>query len=77
MASLCSGKSVIKNISRSEDSSIVLEVLKKLGVQISEKENEVIIFGNGGIFPKTRESFNIGDAGTAMRFLTSVCTLVP
>lgn len=77
MASLCGGKSVIKNISKSNDSLIVLQVLRRLGIKINEKKSNVIIHGNAGIFPRIHETFNIGDAGTAMRFLTSLCTLVP
>ncbi|MBI3366711.1 3-phosphoshikimate 1-carboxyvinyltransferase [Candidatus Roizmanbacteria bacterium] len=77
MAALSNGKSIISNASVSVDSLILIDALKRLGIQIQKKKDRFEIIGNGGNFSKQNRYFNIGHAGTAMRFLTAVCSLVP
>lgn len=77
MASLADGKSAIRNHSKSSDSRVLINALKKLGISISEKPDNLTIIGNGGKFKPFSGVIDTGDAGTTMRFLTSLITLVP
>lgn len=74
---LAKGKSRLFNFSKSDDSEILISSLNKLGINITSKNNTLIVNGNGGNFSKNNIKLNVGKAGTAMRFLTALCTLVP
>lgn len=77
MAALAKGKSVITGISLSNDSLIMIKALKQLGIKITRANTRLEITGNGGAFKKKKLLINIGHAGTAMRFLTAICSIVP
>lgn len=77
LAALSDGKSIIKNYSKSNDSLVMIEGLKKLKVKITEKEDQLEIDGNSGKFPFLNESVNVGEAGTTYRFLTALTALIP
>jgi 3-phosphoshikimate 1-carboxyvinyltransferase len=77
MAALADGKSVITGISESDDSKAMIEALRKFGLKIEVNGDSVAIFGNGGKFKEVNATINIGAAGTTMRFLTSLCCLIP
>jgi len=77
MASLSNGLSKINNISNSLDSKIMIKAIKKLGIKIKTKKNELQIIGNQGVFKEFNGSINIDNAGTVTRFLTSLAALVP
>ena len=76
MASLSDGLSKISNISNSLDSQIMIKAIKKLGIKIKTKKNELQIMGNQGVFKEFNGSINVGNAGTVTRFLTSLVILV-
>jgi len=75
LAALCANSTVLKNISLSDDSKLLLENLKKLGVKTSLSENTLIISGAG--FKAAKVELYCGAAGTTLRFLLSLCSLVP
>lgn len=78
MASLAKGVSRIRFPSLSADSRVLIAALMSLGVLVREVEDGTIeITGNGGQFNWQEVSVNVGHAGTAMRFLTALCALVP
>lgn len=77
MAALSNGTSTLTNCSLSDDSKIMIESLQKLGIEIAQNENKIIVKGNGGNFKPSYISLNVEHAGTAMRFLISLCCLVP
>jgi len=77
MASLADGISVIKGASKSDDSLVLIKALKKLGVVITEDDNELKVVGNNGSFKAFSGRLYAGNAGTTVRFLTSLITLVP
>lgn len=78
MASLAQGASIVRFPSTSADSRVLIDALRTLGISIHEHEDGTIaITGNGGRFPSREVSINVGHAGTAMRFLTALCALVP
>lgn len=77
MASLACGISKIAGISKSDDSDVLITALKNLGIKISQKDNLVIITGNGGRFVPYKGRLNVGNAGTSARFLISLACLIP
>lgn len=77
MATLAKGVSTLHNVSKSDDSSVLIQALKQLGVKIIENSYDLKIVGNSGIFKPINCQINVGEAGTAMRFLTSLISLVP
>jgi len=77
MAALSRGKSRILGYSDSDDSEILIKVLKKVGVKIIKTNKQIIIQGNGGVFKEFNGTINLGMAGTAMRFFTAVACLIP
>lgn len=78
MASLAHGRSLIRFPSTSADSSVLISALMMLGVSMHTRDDGAIeIVGNGGKFLRRDVTINVGHAGTAMRFLTALCALVP
>lgn len=78
MASLAQGISTVRFPSTSADSRVLIEALRMLGVSVHTRDDGAIeIAGNGGKFLRRDVAINVGHAGTAMRFLTALCALVP
>ncbi len=77
IASLADGKSIITGHSKSIDSLVLINALKKLGIKISEKPDTLTIIGNGGKFKPLSGVIEVGSAGTAVRFLASLIKFVP
>lgn len=81
LSALSEGRTKLTNILRSDDSKVMIQALKQLGVKVEENEQdptEVIINGLGGVF-NTQEQGTIelflGNAGTAMRPLAAALAL--
>lgn len=78
MASLARGTSIVRFPSTSADSRALIEALRMLGVSVHTRDDGAIeIVGNGGKFLRRDVAINVGHAGTAMRFLTALCALIP
>ena len=78
LAALANGKSILTSLSLSDDSIVLIQALQKLGILISFiNKTTVEVSGNGGNFAPHTLSIDVGHAGTAMRFLTALCSLVP
>jgi 3-phosphoshikimate 1-carboxyvinyltransferase len=77
IASLTSGVSYLYNYSLSEDSQILIKILKASGIEIEKKEDYLKVKGGVdkflNVFDKT---FNVKMAGTTMRFLTGLFSLI-
>lgn len=76
-SALADGESTITNALFSDDTNYMATSLNALGISIKEDHgtNRFIIYGKGGIIPAKQANLFIGNAGTAMRFLTAVLTL--
>lgn len=81
LSALSQGQTKLTNILRSDDSKVMLESLRRLGVVIDENSldpTEVTIHGLGGLF-NTKEQgvieLFLGNAGTAMRPLAAALAL--
>eukprot|EP01137_Pigoraptor_chileana_P019147 Opistho-2@79752 len=79
MAALGQGECNIAGLLHSDDTKVMLNALVALGVppfRWLEDGNVVGLTGCGGRFTAPGEPLYLGNAGTAARFLTTVCTLV-
>ncbi|HLX12410.1 MAG TPA: 3-phosphoshikimate 1-carboxyvinyltransferase [Bacteroidota bacterium] len=74
-AALADGDSKIHNYSKSDDSCLLIAALRDLGIKISERKHYLEISGTNGIISPSAKELNIGNAGTSMRFLTSLVSL--
>lgn len=77
MASLAKGKSKLTHVSESEDSKTLVKALGKLGVNIQKGKDSLEVMGRGGKFKAYSGRIQVGHAGTAMRFLTSLACIAP
>lgn len=77
IVALAEGESLLSNALFSEDTDYMLSALRGLGFSIEEdkKGKQFKVEGLGGIIPSTRAKLFVGNAGTAMRFLTAMLTL--
>ncbi|MBO8159546.1 3-phosphoshikimate 1-carboxyvinyltransferase [Thermosyntropha sp.] len=77
-SALAEGESIIRNFLRANDTLSTLNCMRRLGVDVEECKNEVIIKGRG--FYGLREPGTVldcGNSGTTMRLLTGLCASYP
>ena len=72
IASLSDGKTFLENVLFSEDTKVMINCLRKLGIKIKIKKKEVEIIGVGGLLKNNKKTFFVGESGTTARFLTSL-----
>jgi 3-phosphoshikimate 1-carboxyvinyltransferase len=77
LAALAEGTSTLDNVLFSDDTRVMLDALSRLGfnVQVDEAASRVSVEGGGGRMPNEQATLFLGNAGTAMRFLTAACCL--
>ena len=73
-AVLADGRSVLREVSLSDDTHAMLGGLAQLGVSAETRteRREIVVAGRGGKFDADEVEVNAGNAGTAMRFLTAL-----
>lgn len=76
-AALADGRSTIANALFSDDTKYMASSLNVLGIPVEEQQdvNKFIVDGKGGAIPSGHAKLFVGNAGTAMRFLTAMLTL--
>jgi len=80
LASLASGATTLTNLLRSEDTQAMVSAIRQLGValELSHNGQHCHIQGNGGLFDTpANPEFSLGNAGTAIRPLTAILSLIP
>jgi len=77
LAALAEGTSTLTGVLFADDSRRMLEAMKALGFElhIDEAAHTVRITGQGGRIPSRDSRLNLGNAGTAYRFLTAALCL--
>lgn len=77
LAALAAGTTEIKALLASDDTHVMLEALKTLGVQWTRHgdSDDYRVEGVGGLFPVKQAELFLGNAGTAFRSLTAACAL--
>ncbi len=77
LAALADGKSTLTGVLFSDDSRVMIKALKDLGfaLKVDEPNHTVTVHGQAGKIPARQADLHLGNAGTAMRFLTAACCL--
>lgn len=77
LAALAEGTTEVKALLASDDTRVMLDALKQLGVNWSRHEDsdDYRVEGVGGAFPVKQANLFLGNAGTAFRSLTAACAL--
>jgi 3-phosphoshikimate 1-carboxyvinyltransferase len=77
LAALAEGPTEVKALLDSDDTRVMLEALKQLGVNWSRHDgtDNYRVEGIGGVFPVKQAELFLGNAGTAFRSLTAACAL--
>ena len=75
VAALAKGNSTIKNPLFSDDTVYMISALKQFGIEVDRKGNDLIVHGTHGKLNVPKENIFVGNAGTAMRFLTTLASL--
>ncbi|RIA91003.1 Shikimate dehydrogenase [Glomus cerebriforme] len=79
LAALGVGTCKLKSLLYSDDTQVMMVALQNLGAAKFEWENNgevLIVTGGGGNLQIPDNELYLGNAGTASRFLTTVCTLI-
>jgi 3-phosphoshikimate 1-carboxyvinyltransferase len=74
-AGLASGESVLRDAAVCDDTGFMADGLRVLGAEVECSGTAFRINGTGGLLRETGETLFLGNAGTAMRFLTAVACL--
>jgi len=75
-AALAQGESIIRNPLHSDDTRYTAEALNQLGIAVSvQPDGAFRVQGQDGRIPTRAARLFVGNAGTAMRFLTAMLTL--
>lgn len=77
VAALAKGESKLTGVLDSDDTQVMLESLKRLGLEVTHdaEKCEVNILGCGGVIPKEDVELWLKNSGTSIRFLTAMCAL--
>jgi len=76
ISALANGTSVLQKVLNSDDTLYMIKALRKFGIKITRQRNNLIVYGRGGKLRIPDTSIYVGNAGTAMRFLTALASLV-
>ena len=73
-AALATGKSVLSGALDSDDTRVMIESLRKIGVKIDSAldQQRITVYGSGGKFVNADSELFIGNSGTTVRFLTAM-----
>jgi 3-phosphoshikimate 1-carboxyvinyltransferase len=77
LAALAKGTTIVRALLDSDDTRVMLDALRALGVgvtRVSDSDDYEIV-GVGGAFPVKQAELFLGNAGTAFRSLTAACAL--
>jgi len=75
IAALADGKSILRNVLVSDDTKFMRNALEDMGVKIEDKGEDLVVHGTAGKLVAPKDELFVGNAGTAMRFLTAAISL--
>jgi 3-phosphoshikimate 1-carboxyvinyltransferase len=76
LAALSIGTTTLKNLLDADDTQVMRNALRQLGLSVIDKENKVcVVEGCGGKFPVREADLFMGNAGTAIRPLTAALAM--
>jgi 3-phosphoshikimate 1-carboxyvinyltransferase len=75
LAALASGETRLHDLLDSDDTRVMLDALRKLGIAVKQDGATTVVTGAGGAFPVKAAELFLGNAGTAFRPLTAALAL--
>ena len=74
-AALAKGTSTLTGALDSEDTRVMIDSLRRLGIDVESRETgtTLIVHGCGGKIPASSAELFVGNSGTTIRFLTAMC----
>ena len=76
LAALSTGTTTLKNLLDADDTQVMRNALRQLGLSITDQANNVcVVEGCGGRFPVRKADLFMGNAGTAIRPLTAALAM--
>ncbi len=75
VGSLSDGETILRNSLVSDDTEFMVNALEKMGVELTCDGNEIRVNGTSGDIRAPKEEIYVGNAGTAIRFLTGLASL--
>jgi 3-phosphoshikimate 1-carboxyvinyltransferase len=76
LAALSTGTTTLKNLLDADDTQVMRNALRQLGLSVTDKANNVcVVEGCGGRFPVRKADLFMGNAGTAIRPLTAALAM--
>ncbi|CAG9165109.1 3-phosphoshikimate 1-carboxyvinyltransferase [Cupriavidus laharis] len=75
LAALAGGETRVRDLLDSDDTRVMLQALKALGVAWRQEGSDYVVIGSGGNFPLKAAELFMGNAGTAIRPLTAALAL--
>ncbi|MHB8285493.1 MAG: 3-phosphoshikimate 1-carboxyvinyltransferase [Caulobacteraceae bacterium] len=76
LAGLARGESRLSGALKSDDTRWMAQALRAMGVQVDEPDDRTFVVTSTGRLQKPQGPLYLGNAGTAMRFLTAAASLV-
>ena len=75
LAALASGETRLHDLLASDDTRVMLDALRTLGISVKQDGAATVVTGAGGAFPVKAAELFLGNAGTAFRPLTAALAL--
>ena len=75
VAALAKGRTTLHNFLDSEDTKVLVDFFKAWGLKIERQQDQLTLEGWAGKLPPFNSTIYLENAGTAVRFLTSILTL--
>ena len=76
-AALADGESLLRGALDSEDTRVMIEALRRIGLKVDHDSaaSEIRVVGSGGRLPAAGADLYVANSGTTVRFLTAMVTL--
>jgi 3-phosphoshikimate 1-carboxyvinyltransferase len=76
LAALSTGTTTLKNLLDADDTQVMRNALRQLGLSVTDQANNIcVVEGCGGRFPVRKADLFMGNAGTAIRPLTAALAM--
>lgn len=77
IAAVARGASTLSGLLLSEDTEVMMESLRRLGIRLGDvnESGELVVEGSDGTIPASSAELFLGNSGTSIRFLTALVAL--
>ena len=75
LAALSNGTTTLKQLLDADDTQVMRNALRELGVKVEDRGPDCVVTGCAGVFPVKHADLFMGNAGTAIRPLTAALVM--